>query len=227
MVLSEAEAEAQLAALRRQREALDRTITDLTLYLELGRRLRGGPPLPVDEPPPAAPVPFSSTPGPWPSPDPAERADTADRRTPLRQPASEREPPAERASPPSPGDDLRPGAVAPEARKAGNAGGSAEPVPMDAALSEGVLARRYGRALIEAALAALDEAGRPLHASEILAVLARRGFSLPGHDPVAALNTRLWKRSGPGGPLKRMGDAVYALVEPEDDEASRRDEDES
>lgn len=70
-------------------------------------------------------------------------------------------------------------------------------------------ARRYGRALVEAAVAVLAEAGRPMHAGEILEHLAARGFGVPGQDPVAALNTRLWKRSGPGGPLRRLGDAVY------------------
>ncbi|GJD78157.1 hypothetical protein NBEOAGPD_1371 [Methylobacterium gregans] len=48
-----------------------------------------------------------------------------------------------------------------------------------------------------------------MHAGEILEHLAARGFGVPGQDPVAALNTRLWKRSGPGGPLRRLGDAVY------------------
>lgn len=203
MVLSEAEAEAQLAVLRRQRETLDRAITDLTLYLELGRRLTGASPLSA-----AA----SSRPEPWPSADPAERAETGD-----REPLLDRRP--------SPGGEAAPSA--PAVAKAGIAGiGTPDHAPMDGALSEGVLARRYGRALIEAALAAVDEAGRPLHASEILAVLTGRGFSLPGHDPVAALNTRLWKRSGPGGPLKRMGDAVYALAESEDGSAPHRDENE-
>lgn len=79
-------------------------------------------------------------------------------------------------------------------------------------------ARRHGRALIAAALDVLHEAGRPLHAGEILHGLTALGFALPGHDPVAALNTRLWKRSGPGGPLRRLGDAVYAPAEAEDDE---------
>jgi len=65
---------------------------------------------------------------------------------------------------------------------------------------------------VRAACAALAEAGRPLHAAEILEVLAGQGFTLPGRDPVAALNTRLWKRSGPDGPLRRVGEATYALV---------------
>ncbi|TXM87244.1 hypothetical protein FV223_27850, partial [Methylobacterium sp. WL116] len=44
MGLSEAEIEARLASLRRQRDALEREIADHVLYLELGRRLRGGEP---------------------------------------------------------------------------------------------------------------------------------------------------------------------------------------
>lgn len=71
-------------------------------------------------------------------------------------------------------------------------------------------ARRYGRALIEAACGILVRAGRPMHAGEILEALVAEGFAVPGQDPVAALNTRLWKRSGPHGPLRRLGDAIYA-----------------
>nr|WP_137831836.1 hypothetical protein [Methylobacterium sp. L1A1] len=41
MGLSEAQAEARLADLRRRRDALEREIADLVLYLELGRRLAG------------------------------------------------------------------------------------------------------------------------------------------------------------------------------------------
>lgn len=73
-------------------------------------------------------------------------------------------------------------------------------------------ARRYGRALIEAACGVLMRAGRPMHAGEILEALVAEGFTVPGQDPVAALNTRLWKRSGPDGPLRRLGDAVYATA---------------
>lgn len=80
-----------------------------------------------------------------------------------------------------------------------------------------VAARRHGRALVAAAVNLLHEAGRPLHAGEILQGLTALGFELPGHDPVAALNTRLWKRSGPGGPLKRLGEAVYAPAEEDED----------
>ena len=79
--------------------------------------------------------------------------------------------------------------------------------------------RRYGRAVVEAACAAIGRAGRPLHAAEILEVLVGQGFTLPGRDPVAALNTRLWKRSGPGGPLSRVGEATYALAPPDPEPA--------
>ncbi|CAO4143960.1 winged helix-turn-helix domain-containing protein [Methylorubrum aminovorans] len=182
MVLSEAEALARLEALRRQRDAIERQIADLLLYLELGHRLGG----------PAAPAPDERVDAPAPSsvPQPASQ--------PVQAPASGPPvpPAAERAKPPAPA------LVAPDKG--------------EAALSETVLARRYGRAVIEAALAVLEEAGRPLHASEILARITEQGFSLPGQDPVAALNTRLWKRSGPGGPLKRLGEAVYAPADAEE-----------
>lgn len=221
MVLSEAEAEAQLMSLRRQREVLDRAIADLTLYLELGRRLTTEAAVTSgDAAPTAAPRHTAA-------PDAGGLHDGVDRR-------------AGHTPPNSP--SIAPGTVTPQAGRMANTSTEAPPVPSsrernplvspavsmhpasqstrdtaDGGLSEGVLARRYGRALIEAALDALQNAGRPLHASEILAVLTSQGFSLPGHDPVAALNTRLWKRSGSGAPLKRMGEAVYALVEPEED----------
>lgn len=143
MFPNEAEIEAALAVLRRERDALDRQIADHALYLELGRRLGA-----------------ASRPSPAPMAEPEAR----------------------------PGEDI-------------------------------AAARRHGRALVAAALDILHEAGRPLHAGEILPGLTERGFDLPGHDPVAALNTRLWKRSGPGGPLRRLGDAVYAPSEEEADRA--------
>jgi hypothetical protein len=31
---------------------------------------------------------------------------------------------------------------------------------------------------------------------------------------LAALNTRLWKRAGPNGPLRRVAEATYALAAP-------------
>lgn len=178
MVLSEAEALARLEELRRQRDALERQIADLLLYLDLGRRL-GGPSVPAPAAGDAAPrvdAPVSP-----PAPAPVAAPPTQPHARPERSPAPAFPDPAE-----------------------------------EAGLSETVLARRYGRAVIEAALAALEEAGRPLHASEILARITEQGFSLPGQDPVAALNTRLWKRSGPGGPLKRLGEAVYAPADAEE-----------
>ncbi|WP_182180405.1 hypothetical protein [Methylobacterium radiotolerans] len=58
MGLSDSEIAARLAALRRQREALDREIADLVLYQELGRRLAAGGadarPDPTLKPDPAA-----------------------------------------------------------------------------------------------------------------------------------------------------------------------------
>ncbi|MCY1643568.1 winged helix-turn-helix domain-containing protein [Methylorubrum sp. SL192] len=183
MVLSEAEALARLEALRRQRDAIERQIADLLLYLDLGRRLGG----------PAAPA----------QPSPDARADAP---IPVQEPTLQ---PAQApvAAPPAPP------AAAPERPPVP---AFAVPVEGEVGLSETVLARRYGRALIEAVLAVLEEAGRPMHASEILARISEQGFSLPGQDPVAALNTRLWKRSGPGGPLKRLGEAVYAPADAEE-----------
>ncbi|ARO52939.1 protein of unknown function [Methylorubrum extorquens] len=176
MVLSEAEALARLEALRRQRDAIERQIADLLLYLDLGRRLGG----------PAAPA----------QPSPDARADA-----PIPVPE------------PTPQPARAPAAVAPQRPPVP---AFAVPAEGEVSLSETVLARRYGRALIEAVLAVLEEAGRPMHASEILARISEQGFSLPGQDPVAALNTRLWKRSGPGGPLKRLGEAVYAPADAEE-----------
>lgn len=192
MVLSESEAEARLAALHRERAALDRAIADLTLYLELGRRLTA-----VRAPGDAGP---GVPPGPGTSPQPggATLANAAAPAPPVVPPAS-----------PSP---LFPSSAAPGPTPVGVPAAvpsAPDPTARRGDMTEGALARRHGRALIDAALAVLDEAGRPLHAGEIQAALAARGFAVPGHDPVAALNTRLWKRSGPGGPLRRLGDAVY------------------
>jgi hypothetical protein len=92
-------------------------------------------------------------------------------------------------------------------------------MPPAPAAADLVTARRQGRALIEAAAAILSEARRPLHAAQILEGLTAKGFGLPGVDPVAALNTRLWKRAGPDGPFRRMGDAVYALRGAEEEPA--------
>jgi hypothetical protein len=203
MGLSEAQAEARLADLRRRRDALEREIADLVLYLELGRRLAG----------PAGQGDTDRS-----TDRNLDRGSDGDRSEDRNGPAPAR-PPAEPVRAPAPPPAPRaPAAFA-------SPPPSLPPVPADApvmrregepGLSETVQARRYGRALIEAALAILEEAGRPLHASEIWARLAERDFALPGADPVAALNTRLWKRSGPGGPLRRLGEAVYAPGEAEE-----------
>lgn len=205
MVLSEAEAEARLAALRRERESLDRAIADLSLYLELGRRLTGAP---LDPGLSGATRPAGKAAPATAAPDPG-RPDPASARAAAPAPSGGTADDAPGTAVRLPGLGHRAGEAEPGAAASETKGGG---------LSEGVLARRYGRALIEAALSALEEAGRPLHASEILAVLAARGFALSGRDPVAALNTRLWKRSGPDGPFRRLGDAVYALAEAEDAE---------
>ncbi|MGU3537635.1 winged helix-turn-helix domain-containing protein [Methylobacterium sp. A54F] len=191
---SEAEIERRLAALRREREAIDRAIADHLLYLELGRRLAGAPPAaePADRPEPRRDG----------AQGPEARPETWPGARPGAQPAAWPGPSAA-ASPPT---DFVPTDVAP-ANPAG------PPVPPAAFEEDPVAARRYGRAVIAAALEVLAETGAPMHASEILAALAARGFTLPGQDPVAGLNTRLWKRSGPGGPLRRLGEAVYALAE--------------
>ncbi|WP_342151064.1 winged helix-turn-helix domain-containing protein [Methylorubrum sp. SB2] len=183
MGLSEAQAEARLAELRRRRDAIEREIADLVLYLDLGRRLAG-------------------------QGDAADFAEADDAPPPPVPPRPAAEPtraafPEPSAAPWAPGPPSPPPAAP---RTESEPGG----------LSETVQARRYGRALIEAALATLEEAGRPLHAGEIWARLVDQGFALPGADPVAALNTRLWKRCGPGGPLRRLGDAVYAPAEAEE-----------
>ncbi len=172
MFLSEAETEARLDDLRRQRAALDRAIAEHELYLDLGRRLaRPGVadpvPAPVAEPDRAAP----------PHPDPV--------------------PPASRPVAAAP----VPPAAPPRAEPA------AEPRP-----AGGGAARREGRRLIEAAEEILAAAGRPMHAAEIWERLAARGLTLPGHDPVAALNTRLWKRAQGGSVFHRLGDGVYGLA---------------
>ena len=155
MFLTEAEAEARLSDLYRERSRIERAIADLTLFLDIGRRIS---------------VPARGAVDGWRDPAPvAPSPDTAS-----EEPAGE-----------SGGDRSQ--------------------------------ARREGRLLMEAASEILEEAGRPLHAAEILEGLTLRGLSVPGIDPVAALNTRLWKRSGPDGPFQRLGDAVYALASGPDD----------
>ncbi len=173
MFLSEAETEARLDDLRRQRAALDRAIAEHELYLDLGRRLAR---------PGAAAEPARAAPAPAPAEPPAPRAAAEPPRT-------------EPARPPIPAP-----VVAPSHPPA------APPAPAGAA------GRQEGRRLMEAAEGILAEAGRPMHAAEIWERLAARGLTLPGHDPVAALNTRLWKRAKGGTVFRRLGDAVYGLA---------------
>ncbi|KOX47038.1 hypothetical protein ADL19_22530 [Streptomyces purpurogeneiscleroticus] len=211
--MSESEIEARLAALRRQREALDRQIADLVLYLELGRRLG------------AAGSGARAASDPVPEPGTRLRGDPADDPA-LGDPGV----PGDRSGPAAEDSDAprgRRGAearpeVRPEARPVvrPDAAGARGAIPPAIAFTEDAAgARRYGRAVVEAACAAIGRAGRPLHAAEILEVLVGQGFTLPGRDPVAALNTRLWKRSGPGGPLSRVGEATYALAPPDPEPA--------
>ncbi|MEE7489050.1 hypothetical protein [Methylobacterium oryzae] len=209
MALSECEIATRLAALRRQREALDREIADLVLYQELGRRLAAGgsDPRPDPVPDPDPPVVIRGDP----ASDPAPRQHSV---------------PEVRSGPVVDAKGAPRGRLAAEAGPAvrsamsPNPAGGAGPIPPAIAFTEDAAgARRYGRAVVQAACAAIARAGRPLHAAEILAVLAGQGFTLPGRDPVAALNTRLWKRSGPGGPLNRVAEATYALASPGPDPA--------
>lgn len=216
MSLSEHEAEERLALLRRQREALDREIADLVLYLELGRRLNSGLPRPPasldgqrEEARPAPPT--------VPAPGPADHGDPDEPSVPSG-PWGHRSGEIGRAAA-SPFRVAVSRGQEPAAPPAGSTPRRPPPVPRPVAFSEDPTgARQYGRALIEAACVVIAEAGRPLHAREIHDALIVRGFAIPGRDPVAALNTRLWKRSGEGGPLRRHGEAVYGL--PGDDVAA-------
>ncbi|SFM03318.1 winged helix-turn-helix domain-containing protein [Methylobacterium pseudosasicola] len=201
MGLSEDEIEARLAALRRQREALDREIADLVLYLELGRRLSGAGsgPAPADRGRGDAP---GSPARPAPESPAVAAPDTPVGASPPRG-----------ARPVSDPIGFEAWDTPPRETRHGPPDGEADGIPPAVAFTEdAAAARRYGRALVEAACAAIREAGRPMHAGEILEILLARGFTLPGRDPVAALNTRLWKRSGPGGPLRRVAEATYALA---------------
>ena len=199
MGLSEDEIEARLAALRRQREALDREIADLALYLELGRRLSSTGMIPDPPHRPASPETRER-----PVPAPPEREQPAFPARVAARVAARIVPRA--AAPTAPRTEPR----SPSCSETGDPPGA---IPPPVAFTEDAAgARRYGRAVVQAACAAIAQAGRPLHAAEILEILLQQGFTLPGRDPVAALNTRLWKRTGPGGPLRRLGEATYALV---------------
>ncbi|MGH1573693.1 hypothetical protein ACRAWG_27400 [Methylobacterium sp. P31] len=196
MGLSEAEIEARLAALRRRREALDREIADLVLYLELGRRLGAAGTVSDAPAAPGAGEVLAPRSGAEPGRDAASPPPARTGRPPVEAPV--------RHESPIPG---------PLAESPCDGHGASGPIPPAIAFTEDAAgARRYGRALVQAACGAITEAGRPLHAAEILEILLARGFTLPGRDPVAALNTRLWKRAGPGGPLRRVGEATYAVT---------------
>ncbi|SDN67217.1 HB1, ASXL, restriction endonuclease HTH domain [Methylobacterium phyllostachyos] len=206
MALSDAEIELRLAALRRQREALDREIADLVLYQELGRRLAAGAGTAVQDRETGSDADHIRAPILNPVPNPIREGDAALQ----SQPAPPRSIPGTDTVRAFEGGNASAGSAG-----AGRSGIRAAPpsIPPAIAFTEDAAgARRYGRALVQAACAALAQAGRPLHAAEILEVLSDQGFTLPGRDPVAALNTRLWKRSGPDGPLRRVGEATYALA---------------
>lgn len=214
--LSESEIVARLAALRSQREALDREIADLVLYLELGRRLSAAGAISDPSPQPARPEGARRDPAPAPGhaavgrSDPAALVPYGQAAPPVRGPEA---PPAVSSAPRSgPRSTARSDAPSEFHPEAGRTPGA---IPPPVAFTDDAAgARRYGRAVVQAACAAIAQAGRPLHAAEILEVLLKQGFTLPGRDPVAALNTRLWKRTGSGGPLCRVGEATYALAAP-------------
>lgn len=220
---SEQTIEARLSALRRRREAIDREIADLLLYLELGRRLSGvETPLTHDTPPTSR-----GTEADAPARDDRDRprptahgADTTRRDPSAVAPSRDHAPAAS-----TPADPLHMSGPATRGRRSQSppapdpartrpVGGTRPPAVAFA--EDPTAARRYGRALVEAACAVIAQAGRPLHAGEILERLVARGFTVPGRDPVAALNTRLWKRATPDGPLRRLGEASYALADGHD-----------
>ncbi|WP_430913404.1 winged helix-turn-helix domain-containing protein [Methylobacterium sp. sgz302541] len=225
MFLSESEIDLRLIELRRRRDLIEREIADLLLYRDLGRRLSasdGGSPA----------VARVAAPGDETKADQMRERFPADREAgsipprPVTKPASDISDisdisgsTAETTASHRTGIGASMGTAAaipaePMIHPAA-AGRRATAIPPAVAFEDDpVAARRYGRAILEAALEALREAGRPLHAGEVLERVVARGFTVPGQDPVAALNTRLWKRSGPGGPLRRLGEAVYALAEP-------------
>ena len=76
-----------------------------------------------------------------------------------------------------------------------------------------VAARAEGRRLFDAVLSILDEVGRPMHARDLVERLAARDFAPPGREPVAALNTQVWKRARTDSRLVRHGDAIYAAAD--------------
>jgi hypothetical protein len=178
MGLSDAEIEMRLAALRRQREALDREIADLVLYQELGRRLgavrAGADTHGPDAEPGSAPISDQTRardtrPAPHPAPARAVPADPA--------------PVATRTS----GQGIAPTGW--PASGLSEARATLEAIPPAIAFTEDVAgARRYGRALVEAACTALARAGRPSRIRD-------RSIS-PTHRPPPG---RRWPRRPAGG----------------------------
>ena len=201
---------AELAALRRQRETLDAAITEREFFLGLGRKLatgedgargRQGADAAARAPAPAGSHRDADDPRPSPAASVRSRAMELGIRDGAREPGGDAgfDPP--RRSGPAGDDDAGMPAPSAPARPA-TAG-------MEAALSGRAAARVQGRRLLAEALAILAATARPMHAAELVPLLAERGLTLPGRDPVAALNTRLWKRARTGH-LVRHGDAVYA-----------------
>ncbi|WP_331311755.1 hypothetical protein [Methylobacterium oryzae] len=141
MALSECEIATRLAALRRQREALDREIADLVLYQELGRRLAAGgsDPRPDPVPDPDPPVVIRGDP----ASDPAPRQHSV---------------PEVRSGPVVDAKGAPRGRLAAEAGPAVRSAmspdpaGGAGPIPPAIAFTEDAAgARRYGRAVVQAA----------------------------------------------------------------------------
>jgi len=243
MLPSEQEIAERLETLRRRRDAIEREIGELVLYRDLGRRLAAageahgaaGPDGPSREAAETAEAASGPRAGLGAGSFPAHGTGrSGDPPAAHARPETETGPAVDRGAfdrrddrsgPPAspertPGSTSLTAGSGPGEIASGDAarqeiGPGRALVPAVAFDEDPVAARRYGRALIEAVLDSLRRAGRPMHAGEILEHVVARGFTVPGRDPVAALNTRLWKRSGAGGPLRRLGDAVYALAEGE------------
>lgn len=177
------EIEGELDRLRVERESLDAAIAERQLFVELGRRLAV-----QRRGLGIAPAPAPAATAERPAPAPRAVAERAVSAVPDPWPAAEPAPAASAIPAPASG-------------------------PADQALTPRIVARARGRELVGEAVAILRAQGRPMHAAELVPLLADRGHTLPGHDPVAALNTRLWKRARTGRYVVRHGDAVYAAGE--------------
>ncbi len=228
MFPTEADVEKRLAELRRRREEIEAEIGDIERYLELGRRLawlsawsgegaaapRGPEAHGEGARPAARPIPEVASPSlavlaPAPSGPAAPEPSAPDPVPPGPAACVPSDPPEPR--PPRPGEDAE---ETPRQRPRGALPPPAAP-PVGAPSPGGgrMEARRYGHQLMDAVADALREAGRPLHVSEVYAAVRARGFDLPGRSPVAALNTRLWKRARGGSGIVQDGEATYRLRE--------------